>query len=482
LSNNAVSVPSENTLIPLCVDLDGTLTPVDTLHESVLTLVRHSPASLLSLPAWISAGKAQFKREIANRVDLDGAALPIRTELLEWLKAERSSGRPLVLVTAADRKIADSVATHLGVFDEVIASDGTDNLSGDHKRAILVERYGERGFDYVGNEAKDERVWKSARRAIVVGSPGLSERASKVTEVARVFTPASASVKSWLKAARLHQWVKNALIFLPLLLAHQLLNKEAVLNAAIAFLSFGLCASSVYIVNDLFDLAADRAHPRKRLRPFAAGALSARSGVLAAALLLGSSIALAISVNWFFCGALALYYTLTWAYSLRLKRAALVDVMTLAGLYTMRIIAGSAATMIEPSFWLLAFSIFIFLSLGCVKRYTELYDAQQAGKIKPHGRGYWPTDLPLILTLGTSAGYCTILVMALYLNSPESMTLYKHSKPLWLICPLLMYWISRVWLLATRGQMHDDPVVFALRDRISLAVLGLIGVIVLVAI
>jgi 4-hydroxybenzoate polyprenyltransferase len=471
-----------DSIVPICVDLDGTLTPIDTLYESVLCLSRYSPLSLLSLPAWLSKGKAQFKREIANRVDLDATSLPFRADLLEWLKLERAKGRRLILVTAADRKIADCVASHLGLFDEVLASNGSHNLSGEHKRQALVERFGERGFDYVGNDVKDEHVWRSARQAIVVGAPAITNRARRVAEIGQVFPVTGSFIRLWLKAARLHQWVKNALIFLPALLAHAILQPGIISASLRAFFAFGLCASSVYIVNDLFDLAADRNHPRKRFRPFASGELSARSGVIAAILLLSSAIAIAVSINWYFCGVLAGYYVLTWAYSLRLKRAALVDVMTLAGLYTMRIIAGSAATLIQPSFWLLAFSVFIFLSLGCVKRYTELDDAHKAGKMSSHGRGYWASDLPLILSLGTSSGYCTILVMALYLNSPESMTLYQHSKPLWLICPLLLYWISRIWLLTTRGQMHDDPVVFALRDRISLFVLGIIGAIVLVSI
>ena len=468
--------------IPLCVDLDGTLTPVDTLHESLLSLARRSPISLLSLPMWLGRGKAAFKREVSKLVTMDGAAFPFRQEILEWLQAERASGRRVVLVTAADRKIADSVADHLGLFDEVLASNGTDNFSGEDKRRLLVERFGERGFDYAGNEPKDAHVWQSARQAIVVGSASLVNRARKVADVGRVFNPGGASIALWLKAARLHQWVKNALIFLPAALAHAILEPGVLGLCIRAFIAFGFCASSVYIINDLLDLAADRQHPRKRFRPFASGELSARSGLVAAALLMLGAVAIAVTINLFFCATLAGYYVLTWAYSLRLKKAAIVDVMTLAGLYTMRIIAGAAATLIQPSFWLLAFSMFIFLSLGCVKRYTELDDANKAGKMGGHGRGYWPTDLPLLLGSGVASGFCTILVMALYLNSPESMMLYKHSKPLWLICPLLLYWISRVGLLTTRGQMHDDPVVFALRDRLSLAVLGLMGFIILAAI
>jgi 4-hydroxybenzoate polyprenyltransferase len=468
--------------VPLCVDLDGTLTPVDTLHENLLSLARQAPAALLLLPVWLRFGKARVKREVAARIKFDAAQLPLNPELLEWLKAEHARGRRLVLATAADSAIAGQVAARLGLFDEVIASDGTRNLSADAKRAALVERFGERGFDYVGNERADEAVWRAARIAIVAGSAGQVLRARRIADVERVFPAAPIRPLVWLKAMRLHQWVKNVLIFLPALLAHRIFVPAVLVQSVAAFVAFGLCASSVYLVNDLLDLAADRRHPRKCRRPFASGALSAQSGVMASAALLCGAALLAGFVGWRFAAVLAGYYLLTWTYSLRLKRAALVDVMTLAGLYTIRIVAGSAATGISLSFWLLAFSVFIFLSLGFVKRYTELDDARRAGAANSHGRGYWATDLPLLMNLGVTAGYCTVVVMALYINSTDSQALYRHNKPLWLVCPLLLYWISRIWLLTTRSQMHDDPVVFALRDRLSLVVLGLLGVIVLLSI
>jgi 4-hydroxybenzoate polyprenyltransferase len=468
--------------VPLCVDLDGTLTPVDTLHENLMALVRQAPASLLSIPIWLRRGKAKMKQEMAARAAFDATNLPINPQLLAWLKSERATGRHLVLATAADVHIAEQVAAEVGLFDEIIASNGEKNLSANAKRAALVARFGERGFDYVGNEKADEQVWRSARKAIVVGSPNQVERARRIADVERVFPAARAGLLVWLKAIRLHQWVKNILMFLPALLAHRIFEPGVLFECVFGFLAFGLCASSVYLVNDLLDLSADRRHPRKFKRAFASGQLSVRSGGLVAMALLASSIVVALLVGWQFAGVLAGYYVLTWSYSLRLKRAALVDVMTLAGLYTVRIIAGAAATGIPVSFWLLAFSIFIFLSLGFVKRYTELDDARKANKMRTHGRGYGAEDLPLLMNLGISAGYSTIVVMALYINSTDSQALYRHNKPLWLACPLLLYWISRVWLLTTRGQMHDDPVVFALRDRISLAVLGLLVVIVILSI
>jgi 4-hydroxybenzoate polyprenyltransferase len=469
--------------VPLCVDLDGTLTPVDTLHENLLSLARQAPAALLLLPVWLLRfGKARVKREVAARIQFDAVQLPLNPQLLQWLKAEHARGRRLVLATAADSAIAEQVAARLGFFHEVIGSDGIRNLSSDAKRAALVERFGERGFDYVGNERADEAVWRAARSAIVAGSARQVLRARRIADVDRVFPTAPMRPMAWVKAMRLHQWVKNMLIFLPALLAHRIFVPAVLLQSVAAFVAFGLCASSVYLVNDLLDLGADRRHPRKCRRPFASGVLSAKSGVVASAVLLCGAALLAGFVGWKFAAVLGGYYLLTWTYSLRLKRAALVDVMTLAGLYTIRIVAGSAATDISLSFWLLAFSVFIFLSLGFVKRYTELDDARRAGAANSHGRGYWATDLPLLMNLGVTAGYCTVVVMALYINSTDSQALYRHNKPLWLVCPLLLYWISRIWLLTTRSQMHDDPVVFALRDRLSLVVLGLLGVIVLLSI
>ena len=468
--------------LPLCVDLDGTLTPVDTLHESLVGLGRVSPLSLLLTPLWLSRGKAGFKRAVFERSPTDVEALPLNPELLAWLRAERDAGRSLVLVTASDRATADAVAQRVGLFDEVIASDGSTNVSGANKRDALRARFGDKGFDYVGNSGVDLPVWSAAANAVVVGPSTLARRAAGVSTVQRTFEAPRAGLKTWIRAARIHQWVKNLLIFVPALLAHEITQPPVLLAAILAFVSFGLCASSVYIFNDLLDLSSDRRHPRKRLRPFAAGLIPASQGVVAGGLLLLGSVAIAVTINGWFLLALAAYYVFTWAYSLALKRFALIDVMTLAGLYTMRIIAGSAATLLWPSFWLLGFSVFLFLSLGIVKRFAELEDSRREGKLAAHGRGYSAEDLPLLQSLGTAAGYSAVVVMALYINSAVSDDLYTHPKSLWMLCPVMLFWISRVWLMTTRGLMHDDPIVFALKDRISLALAALMGIGILVAI
>lgn len=441
--------------VPLCVGINGTLTPANPRHERVLGALK--------------------------RMAFDAGALPFRDELVQWLGEERASGRRVVLVADGDPKVAEQVAAHLGLFDEVANADG-DGSTADRTRRALVERFGERGFDYAGSDAADLPVWAAARGAIVVGDRKLADRVGRATRLLRTFAAPHATVRTWIKAIRLHQWVKNVLVFLPALLAHHIANPAVLLPAVLAFVAFGCLASSVYVTNDLFDLAADRQHPRKRRRPFAAGLLSVRAGIRASLALLLCAVLLTALVGWMFGLVLASYYVLTWAYSLRLKRVALVDVMTLAGLYTLRIIAGSAATHIELSFWLLAFSVFLFLSLGFVKRYAELYDARKAGKLAGHGRGYGADDLSLIMNLGTTSGYCAVVVIALYINSPDSIILYHHHKTMWMICPLMLFWISRVWMLTSRGHMHDDPVVFAMRDRVSLLVLGALGLLVLLSI
>lgn len=467
---------------PLCVDLDGTLIRSDLLVESALSLFARNPLMLFCMLAWLLHGKAYLKRQIALRVDLDAAHLPYHRGVLEWIREQQQS-RPVVLCTASDVRLAEKVAAHVGGFESLLASDGSLNLSGRRKAQVLVDRYGERGFDYVGNAAADIEVWRHAHAAIVVESgTRLSMMAARTTPVARTFPAGRPSLRLWLKALRMHQWIKNSLVALPLLAAHRVLDVHAVMATALAFLSFGCCASSVYLTNDLLDLAADRQHHRKRHRPFAAGDLPLMAGPLVAGVLLLAGFVFAWFITPAFMLVLLGYYILTTAYSLRLKRQVMLDVVALAMLYTTRILAGAAAIHAPPSFWLLAFSMFVFLSLAMVKRYTELLAAQTSGKLKASGRGYDVNDIPLIQSLGGSSGYLAVLVLALYIDSTASEALYRHPHYLWMLCPLLLYWISRTWAIAHRGHMHDDPVVFAIKDKVSRIVLLLCGVVALLAV
>jgi 4-hydroxybenzoate polyprenyltransferase/phosphoserine phosphatase len=466
--NPAVATSSQTSSIPLCVDLDGTLIRTDLLWESLMQLLKQNPLYLLALPLWLVKGRAHLKQQIAGRVELDVTVLPYHKPLVDFLRAEHRQGRALVLATAADHRLAQRVADHLGFFTTVLASNGETNLRGKNKVRHLAQRFGARGFDYAGNSTVDLPVWQEARHAIVVNATErLAQQAGQLTHVSQIFNEPDARLPALIKAIRPHQWVKNFIIFVPLLTSHRLADSRLLADAVLAFLSFSLCASAVYVLNDLLDLEADRHHATKRLRPFAAGRLPIPVGVTLVMICLLFSLGTACLLSWEFVSVLALYFALTTSYSWRFKQVALLDVFFLAGLYTMRLIAGHAATKIEYSFWLLAFSMFIFLSLALVKRFTELNALRHQNKHDSKGRGYIAGDLELVAALGIVSGCLAVLVMALYVHSDEMQKLYRHPIILLMVCPLLMYWISRVWLIAHRGKMHDDPIVFALKDRVS---------------
>jgi 4-hydroxybenzoate polyprenyltransferase len=428
-------------------------------------LLKHNPLYCLPVLFWWMKGRAYLKARIAERVVLDPSLLPYNEPLIDFLRAQKAQGRLLLLVTASDVHLARSVADHVGLFDEVLASDGQTNLRGKNKGARLAERFGERGFDYAGNSSVDLPVWEHSREALVVnGSPSLPARASQCATVGRVFESPRPGLKVWLRALRPHQWVKNLIIFVPLLTSHQLFRKPLFLEGLWAFIAFSLCASGIYVLNDLADLDADRHHLVKKSRPFAAGELPLAAGLLVFPFLLVAGLAIAGTLSLGFTATLALYLVLTTSYSWRLKLVPLLDVFCLAGLYTIRLIAGHEATRVVYSSWLLVFSMFIFLSLALAKRFVELYSAREQNRQDIRGRGYAARDLDLVAVLGPVSGYLAALVLALYVNSPEVRLLYQRPMLLLLVCPLLLYWISRVWLLAHRGQLHDDPIVFALKD------------------
>jgi len=455
----------------IAVDLDGTLTLTDTLHESVLTLVRNKPYLLLLLPFWLFKGIAHLKQKVAEHSELDVTTLPYNQPLIDWLQAEKQRGKKIVLSTAANEKIAKQVVRNFNFFDEFIASDSTTNLKSARKREALQKRYGVKGYDYAGNSNDDLEVWAGASNAIVVNaSETVVSKASTLTSISQIFRSERAGFAIWFKALRVHQWLKNLLLFVPLLAAHQIGNAQSLGLLIIAFLSFSLCASSVYITNDLLDLESDRIHPRKRFRPFASAKLSVLHGVIAAPLLIAASFLLGAVVGLDFLIVLLVYLLMSVTYSFNLKRLVLVDCLTLATLYTMRIIAGAATVSVSLSFWLLAFSIFIFLSLAFVKRYAELLVQSSEGKNSAHGRGYLVTDAPLLQALGVSSGYISTLVIALYLRSENVMSLYAQPLAIWLLIPILLFWVSWVWLKSSRGEMHDDPIVFAAKDKTSLSV------------
>ena len=470
---------SENvSMRPLCVDLDGTLVKSDTLMDSVLILVRSQPLQAALSPLWLMNGKAAFKAQVASRVSLDVDHLPWNRSLLEYLAGQKAMGRKLYLATGADAGVARRVADHLGLFEEVLASDGHKNHTGGHKLSNLQKRFPTDGFDYVGNAAPDGAVLAQCNEAMVA-NPTQSLRAlirSGKISIARSFDDRPEVHQSLLQAIRLHQWAKNILIFVPLLLAH-VFGLPRILNTVVAFLSFSLCASATYIVNDLLDIDHDRRHPKKRNRPFAAGNLSATTGAAMVALLLAGGFTGAVFLPRAYLVWLLIYLVTTLAYSLRLKQVVLVDVLLLSGLYTLRLLAGAAAADVMISPWFAAFSTFLFLSLAIVKRFSELENVRAAGGSLANGRGYLLTDIEQLRIFGTGSGIAAVVVFALYINGGEIAGLYRHPERMWLIMPLLILWIFRVWLLASRGELDEDPVIFAVTDRVSLFVCLIIAVI-----
>jgi 4-hydroxybenzoate polyprenyltransferase len=474
--------PAKEQDVPLCVDLDGTLVCTDMLVESALSLLHRNPLYLFAFVVWLVKGKAYLKQKVAERAHLDATALPYDDRVVELVRANQGRRR-VILCTASNQKWADAVAEHVGGFVEVLASDGQRNLSGVLKAQLLVERYGTKGFDYAGNERVDLHVWRQARKAYIANaSNGVIRDAAKVSTVEVVLSRQGGGVRSWIRALRLHQWLKNLLVFLPLLVSHRVFEMDALARSMQAFLAFGLCASGVYLLNDLLDLDADRRHPRKRRRPFARGSLPVAQGFLVFPLLTLVASVLAFLLNYRFLLVLLVYYLLTNAYSFRLKRIAMLDVMVLAGLYSIRVVAGAVAINAPLSFWLLAFSVFIFLSLAILKRYTELRAMLKSGEQSASGRGYAVDDLPLLQSLGVASGYLSVLVLALYINSTDSDVLYRRPDVLWLLCPALLYWVGRAWLVAHRGRMHDDPIIFAVTDRVSQAMLVIFVIIIFLAI
>jgi 4-hydroxybenzoate polyprenyltransferase/phosphoserine phosphatase len=457
--------------LPLCVDLDGTLVKSDTLVDSLLALARKRPVLLLKLPGRLAHGKAAFKAFVTESIQLDVAHLPYNRLLLNYLQQQRAAGRALYLATGADGALAKRVAAHLGIFKGVLASDGVTNLIGKNKLDRLRAQMGTDGFAYIGNARPDLPLLAHAAEAMVA-NPTLGLRLGMHTRgihPTQEFVQRPPLLQSLLKAIRLHQWAKNLLIFVPLLMSHQL-NAGVLMTALLAFFCFSLTASATYIVNDMLDIDADRRHPRKRLRPFAAGDLSpfAGAGVVAVFLLVALAGARLLPIG--FYGWLLAYLATTVAYTLYLKRMALVDVLMLSGLYTLRLQAGGAATQTPISHWLAGFSIFLFLSLAFVKRFAELENLRASGSPPKNGRGYLVADIEQLRAFGTSSAYAAVVVFALYINGRDVTALYRHPPLLWAVAPLMVLWLSRVWLLASRGELNEDPVLFALTDRMSLLI------------
>ncbi|SFU47068.1 UbiA family prenyltransferase [Pseudoduganella namucuonensis] len=450
---------------PLVIDLDGTLTYTDTLVESVVRLLKGTPWRIFTLLLALFGGRAGFKRHVAGQMCIAPDTLPYNEELLDYARAERDAGRRVILATAAHSSIADPVAAHLGLFEQVIATGQDGNLKGAAKLARIRAMVGD-DFVYAGDSPADLAIWRGARAAILVGvSPGLERQARAVCEVERVFPARRAGPMTWLRAIRVHQWLKNLLIFVPLLTAFTFLEMDKLVSAGMAFFAFSFAASATYLWNDLVDLESDRRHPRKRHRPMASGEIAIPKALLAALLLMAAGLLLGALVSGAFLASLVAYIVLTTAYSLVLKRYVLIDVLMLAVLYTLRIFTGSIAVHVEISAWLLAFSLLIFYSLAILKRCAELVSLRDASRQAASGRDYLVSDLIVLWPLGVGAALASIVVFCLYVQAPDTQVRYLTPALLWGVFLCLLYWLSRLWVKTARAEMHDDPLVYAIKDR-----------------
>lgn len=466
---------------PVCVDLDGALVKSDTLHDSLLVLLRTRPAKLFGLIGKLFQGKAAFKAYVGSLVSPDVAHLPYNRKLLVYLQAEHARGREIYLATGADSRLAQRIAGHLGLFSGVLASDSVVNLTGNRKLDCLRETLPE-SFSYIGNSTADLPLLLKATEPMVA-NPTMRLRAklrANRIHPALEFDERVSPLESFIKAIRVHQWAKNILIFLPDLLAHKF-NFGDISKTVLAFFCFSFAASATYIINDLLDIEADRRHPRKKSRPFAAGDLSAVAGAGIVVVFLGLALVGARFLPIEFLGWILGYLATTLAYSFYLKRVPLVDVLVLSGLYTLRLLAGGASTATPISPWLAGFSVFVFFSLALVKRFAELENLRSSASQPSNGRGYLIADLEQLRSFGVASAYAGVVIFAIYISGHDVMALYQRPYRLWLAMPLMLLWLSRIWLLAARGELNEDPVVFAFTDRMSLLIGALVAIVVLLA-
>jgi 4-hydroxybenzoate polyprenyltransferase len=466
----------------MCIDLDGTLVRTDTLVETFIMALKEF-TTILRLPLWLWQGKAVFKEKLALHTKVDFKLLPYNRTLLEYLQHQKSSGRYLVLATAANWKIAQEVNRHLNLFDEIIASDSSRNLRGPQKAKALVDRFGDRGFCYIGNDRHDLAVWQCASSGSLVNvSDRVAKKAANLTEIENRFTERAGRGIPLLKLIRPLQWSKNLLVFVPIITSGAIYDSHAILRAFLMFIAFCCIASATYIINDLYDLDADRQHPDKRRRPLASGDLSpsVALAILPVLILAGVSFARLVPTTSTFL-LLVSYALLSTAYSIKLKQFPLVDVFTLAALYTIRVFAGGEATGYHVSFWLLAFSGFIFLALAIVKRTSELDGLAKRGKQNAARRGYTTADLRVLSVFGVSSSFISSLVVALYINDRTAKESYAHPQMLWFMVPLILLWQCRLWLSTSRGYMTDDPIVYAAKDWVSWFIVFMSGIFLLAA-
>lgn len=465
--------------LTLVVDLDETLIRTDSLYEAFWSACAAKWYTPLVATSAVVRGPLALKNALARIANVDAARLPYNDEVIAVISDWRERGGKVALVTASIQSTADAVADHLGLFDEVHGSGAGVNLKGARKAAFLQENFGAGGYAYIGDAVADIPVWEAATGAVTVNpSAAFRARVDALGKQATHLDALPARARDYLRVMRPHQWLKNLLVFAPMLAAHHVTG-ATLIQSILAFIAFSLVASGTYVLNDLLDLAADRAHPRKRNRPFASGAVKVSHGTLMMPALMAAGAIAALLAGPGLLALLAGYAALTTAYSFWLKRMVVIDICLLAVLYTLRILAGSVATGIPSSVWLLAFSTFFFFSLAAVKRQAELVDGAASGALRAHGRGYHVKDQPIVSNIAVSSGLVSVLVLALYTNSEPVRQLYSVPEVLWGICLVLLFWNSRIAILTNRGEMHDDPLVFAARDRVSYCCVAAVGVLAL---
>ena len=452
---------------PLVVDLDGTLIKTDLLLEAMILLLKKNPVYILRSLSWLFKGKAYLKNKIFGLVQIQYRLLPYNHQVLDFLQEEYNAGRKIVLATATPLSSAIEIAKLHPVFNEVYGTDATVNLKGINKLNLLQDKFGKAKFDYIGDSKADFPIFASCRNAYLVNPSWLTVATVKKSTLKTIWASEKASLKDYFKAIRIYQWIKNLLLFVPLLTSHSLKQIDLLKANCFAFLAFGMVASAGYLLNDLLDINSDRKHPRKKFRPVASGKLLLHNVVILAFALLAGGLILAASINLLFLFILLLYFFISFTYSLFFKKIVLYDVFILAMLYSIRVFAGGVVVNIELSFWLIAFSTFLFLSLAFVKRYSELIQIEDETDLKNQGRGYRVEDLGLLQIMGIVSGFLAIVVFSLYINSSEVTVLYSKPRILWGISFLFLFWISHIWLITTRGKMTDDPILFAIKDITS---------------
>lgn len=476
---------SENISIPLCVDLDGTLIKSDTIIESTLLAIKSKPIIFFLLFFWILNGKNYFKKRITNIATPNPEILTYNVEVINFIKEEQAKGRQIILTTATTQNIANSISEYLNMFDLVISSTDNFNNRSKNKSQILIDKFGFKNFDYIGNGYADLEVWKSSRNALVVSdNKSLIANAGKISEVTKIFKPTNKSkIQLLIKQLRVFQWLKNILIFIPFILAHKFGNTSVYLTSILGFLSFSFLSSFVYIVNDLLDIESDRNHHTKSKRPIASSELSIPFAFTVGLILCISSFAISIFVlKSTFTLYLLAYLILTSSYSIKLKKIFVIDILTLSILYTLRLMAGADLTYAPISKWLLAFSVFIFLSLSIIKRYTEILNAVKDRKENIMGRAYEISDINLLQSMGITSGLISVLVFILYIFSPEVIMLYGQPSFLMPVILIILYWIIRIWFLAQRGLVDEDPIIFTAKDKQSYLITFLIVLFIYLAI